>query len=718
MSYHSGSRMQEQTHTEPPVSSGIFHHKYDSSLNNFSIDESTDLNSPGQLFNPASVDTFARSRFSFDFSRLRLHADEVSNPLPSRRTGLTVQRFSRNGAADSAACPTCSDVESTQTSASAEPTTEAAAYTPEAVPTPEPSEPVEETAASEEAARQGLIADDSVTELGPGQMRKSEFLAQLRTEVCRTVQTAIAETGQTTDGCPYIGRWFDFYSRKDSAHVERAIRRYAPEASNTTTARGYISAVTERARQSAETWARTGEITGVPEGIPIGLPGTGLLGGLVSGIGSIFFKARNGGAGKVGNPRAIQVRLGSGQPLDSGVRSRMESAFSMNFSHVRTHTDSVAAGLSHGLNARAFTVGEHVAFGSGEYKPGSIYGDALIAHELAHVIQQSGANTSVAPLQTENTGHNVFEEDADKSAMGAVASLWDGAKGKLTHIAQNAIPRLRSGLRLQRCASASRQRRQTQPTSCPTIASREWRSNVRAAEQMTDISQRRDAMVTLVRQALCPLNIRVEVAGTSSRNQVDPRDYQPYPAINFDIYLNEKQSWPLRRGASTRSLQANYGYSFRSGSTRYSIIGPEAISPSSSAYTRRAADHELYLAEHHLGELQGAQADANAELDTWTHDFINYFHQLGRIEPHQGLYLGTGWQPLLGYYQRASAEARRTALDQIVDYYNNPPMPEDERRRVRETFSGWLSRRDRSQLLVRHLYNRLPLLPSSTTSGP
>lgn len=454
MSYYSGSRMQEQTHTEPPVSSGILHHKYDSGRNNFSIGESTDFNSPGQLFNPASISTFAGSRFGRDFSQVRLHADKVSNPLPSRYTGLTVQRFSRDGTTDSAACPSCPDVESTQTSAYAEPT----ALTPEAVSTPEQSEPAEETAVTEAAARQGLIVDDSATELGPGQMRKSEFLAQLRTEVCSTVEAAIAGSGRSTEGCPYLDHWFGYYSRQDSAHTERAIRRYAPEASNATTARGYISVITQRARQAAETWARTGEIAGIPEGIPTSLPGespAGGEGGAETSTGSVMFKAREGGARAADDPQAIQRELGEGSPLDSGVRSRMESAFGMDFSHVRTHTDTTAAGLSNRFNARAFTVGKDIAFGAGEYQPGSLLGDALIAHELAHVVQQGGSSTEVTSMQMRDSCHNALEKDADDSVVSALVSLWGDAKGKLVHIAQNAIPRLRSGLQLQRCCDDS-----------------------------------------------------------------------------------------------------------------------------------------------------------------------------------------------------------------------------------------------------------------------
>jgi hypothetical protein len=311
--------------------------------------------------------------------------------------------------------------------------------------------------------------EDSAVDLVRGQMKKSEFLNQLRTEVTRAAEEAMAGTGRTTKDCPYLEYWFGLYNRKDSAHIERAIHKYAPEAASAKTAGDYIPMVAARVRRSVEVWARTGEITGVPEGLSMGMTGMGLLGSvgrLVSGIAGIFFKAREGGAKQPDDPQAIQAELGEGRPLESGVRSRMQTAFGMDFAHVRAHTDSTAAALSDRMNARAFTVGRHVAFGAGEYQPGTLAGDVLIAHELAHAVQQSGADTSVAPMDTGGAGYNTLEKDADSSAFGAIASLWGGVKGTLTDIGQNIMPRLRSGMRLQRCAARS-----TTTTTPPTSSS-------------------------------------------------------------------------------------------------------------------------------------------------------------------------------------------------------------------------------------------------------
>jgi hypothetical protein len=82
---------------------------------------------------------------------------------------------------------------------------------------------------------------------------------------------------------------------------------------------------------------------------------------------------------------------GGGQPLDEDTRSFMEPRFGVNFSDVRIHTDSKASQSSEAMAARAYAVGPNIAFKSGEYSPGSSDGKRLLAHELTHVVQQTGS---------------------------------------------------------------------------------------------------------------------------------------------------------------------------------------------------------------------------------------------------------------------------------------------------------------------------------------
>jgi hypothetical protein len=90
-------------------------------------------------------------------------------------------------------------------------------------------------------------------------------------------------------------------------------------------------------------------------------------------------------------PVAHDVLASPGQPLDASTRTLMESRFGHDFSQVRVHADERAADSAQAVNARAYTVGRDVVFGPHEYAPGSNAGRALLAHELTHVVQQSGS---------------------------------------------------------------------------------------------------------------------------------------------------------------------------------------------------------------------------------------------------------------------------------------------------------------------------------------
>jgi hypothetical protein len=86
----------------------------------------------------------------------------------------------------------------------------------------------------------------------------------------------------------------------------------------------------------------------------------------------------------------IHALTGSGRPLPESVRAYMEPRFHTDFSAVRLHTDANAHDLARSVNAQAFTVGTNVVFGAGRYAPETDSGKHLLAHELTHVVQQSG----------------------------------------------------------------------------------------------------------------------------------------------------------------------------------------------------------------------------------------------------------------------------------------------------------------------------------------
>jgi len=94
----------------------------------------------------------------------------------------------------------------------------------------------------------------------------------------------------------------------------------------------------------------------------------------------------------VGN-RAVAQWLDAGQPLDLKTRTRMEARLGEDLGGVRLHTGDAAARSAEVLNANAYTVGEHIVFSRAQYRPERTEGQRLLAHEMAHVIQQRRSGT-------------------------------------------------------------------------------------------------------------------------------------------------------------------------------------------------------------------------------------------------------------------------------------------------------------------------------------
>lgn len=97
-------------------------------------------------------------------------------------------------------------------------------------------------------------------------------------------------------------------------------------------------------------------------------------------------KARNSGGGMTAPANIVPS---GGQALPSATRAHFEERFGHDFGDVRVHTGGQAAENARAISARAFTSGQDVVFGAGEYNPHSDDGQRLLAHELAHVVQQS-----------------------------------------------------------------------------------------------------------------------------------------------------------------------------------------------------------------------------------------------------------------------------------------------------------------------------------------
>jgi hypothetical protein len=135
---------------------------------------------------------------------------------------------------------------------------------------------------------------------------------------------------------------------------------------------------------------------------------------------------------------------GEGHGIEASIKSMMESALGGDFSEVKVHTGAKGAEIAKDNDAKALAVGQHIAFGEGEYQPGTLAGDALLAHELAHTQQQKGADTTQAQ---EQGPESAYEEEADEMAEGAMMGIW----GKAKKFGKKVKNGLKSGLEIQKC---------------------------------------------------------------------------------------------------------------------------------------------------------------------------------------------------------------------------------------------------------------------------
>ncbi len=114
--------------------------------------------------------------------------------------------------------------------------------------------------------------------------------------------------------------------------------------------------------------------------------------------------------GRTPTEASIESALRGGNQLDNRTRRHMESRFGHDFSRVRIHMGGVADAASRAVQARAFTMGHHVVFRNGHGSPGSSAGQRLLAHELTHVIQQTGPSPNPG-------GSGLVQRNPDESGI-------------------------------------------------------------------------------------------------------------------------------------------------------------------------------------------------------------------------------------------------------------------------------------------------------------
>ncbi len=333
-----------------------------------------------------------------------------------------------------------------------------------------------------------LIVDDGAPR-SEGQLGRSEFLAALRTEVTAAATGALGPEW-SAQGCPTIEGWFAQHASTDAATLERLARRYAGQA-QATSARALIAPICARLAGAITRWRGGGDISAdlsaagvdpatVAPASMLAQAGAGIAGALssassaVASAGSALSSALGmGGAtaqAKPG-PQGLVHELGPGQPL-SGAGADVAAGFE-GLGAVQIHTGAVAQRKADELDARAFAVGPHIGFAAGEFRPGEPEGDALLAHELAHVQQQSGASSAGTGdgggSAVAGQASKAHEDDADQAATSVMSGLYGSGRRAASTLAQRARAAATSGLEVQRCGRSPSGAAPAPPAPAPAV---------------------------------------------------------------------------------------------------------------------------------------------------------------------------------------------------------------------------------------------------------
>jgi len=129
------------------------------------------------------------------------------------------------------------------------------------------------------------------------------------------------------------------------------------------------------------------------------------------------FSDHNAGDADAATAASVDEALSTGgRPLETGLRANLESRFGYDFSSVRVHSGTSAERSARDVAANAYTVGNQIVFGAGQFDPGTTNGRRLLAHELTHVIQQTGAGALAVQRDKKEGG----EEKKDVASSGQV----------------------------------------------------------------------------------------------------------------------------------------------------------------------------------------------------------------------------------------------------------------------------------------------------------
>jgi hypothetical protein len=279
-----------------------------------------------------------------------------------------------------------------------------------------------------------VIVDDGHA-VGPGQQHRSAFVEDAAAGIEAAADELLRPVGRTSRDCPYIVHWTAFYRQQSASHIEKFIDRYVkPEGHDLVSVR---NALVDRVRGAVAAYvASDGKDVQAPQNIAW----LGTTDGIASDP-----EARNaiqrfpdGNAAVDEDALPASNGLAGGHPLETGLRQRFESSYGRDLSAVRIHTGPEAGTLASSYGARALTYGSEIAFASGQYRPETLRGDLLLAHELAHVVQQNGAEPDPSAPPPEVDPSPVLEGAANRAALRAVYPALDHSVLEQPAVRENA----------------------------------------------------------------------------------------------------------------------------------------------------------------------------------------------------------------------------------------------------------------------------------------
>ncbi|HEY9132672.1 MAG TPA: DUF4157 domain-containing protein [Dyella sp.] len=262
------------------------------------------------------------------------------------------------------------------------------------------------------------------------------------------------------------------------------------------------------------------------------------------------------GAGASGVPSIVHGVLGTpGRPLDASVRRWMEPRFGHDFSGVRVHTDSQAAESARSIGALAYAVGQHVVFDHRQYAPDTPAGRHLLAHELAHTIQDPGSGSLHPSLELGNPS-DANELAADRAAD----AVTRGEKVTVAPIGGGVIRR-----QVRECKASDGQNPSERLVSCPGDG------DYRVTLSLSDKPARPETRATVNpgwNSTQIWLNIGVCRGGT----QVTIKPIIDLPKALGEAVANAVAGSPLLKGVSispglTFTIVQNGSYTFTVGPT-------------------------------------------------------------------------------------------------------------------------------------------------------